>query len=103
MSGQFRQEFGVDGSEQPLNFPAPLRSSHSGINNAKAQTGRNLIEVLAGEVASVIHIQHVRDSADGPGRIALAPDSLPQCKAGIQDGRSAKEHHEACDNAGIII
>src|SRR4051794_19284785 len=103
MSGQLRQEFGVEGSEQALDFSAPLRASHRRINYAKAQVGRNLTEMLAGEVASVIDIQHVRDTADGPGWIALAPNSLSQRKAGIQDGRSAKKHHEARGNAGIIV
>jgi hypothetical protein len=32
--------------------------------------------MLAGEVAAVIDIKHVRDTADRPSRVAFAPDCL---------------------------
>ena len=73
----------VQRSEQALNLAPPLRSGDRRIDDAKLQTGRDLIEVLAREIAAVIDIKHVGDAADGPSWIAFAPDCLSQRKAGI--------------------
>ena len=67
------------------------------------ETGRYLIEVLAGEVASVIDVEHVGDTADGPSRIAFPPDCLPQRKASVEYRRSAEKYHDARDSAGMIV
>jgi hypothetical protein len=56
MPGQLGQEFGVERAEQPLDLAPSLRSRHGGIDQAEAQAGRDLLEMVAGEVAAVIDI-----------------------------------------------
>ena len=62
--------------EQAFDLAPALRSSDGGINDAELQAGLHPIEMLAGEIAAVIDIKHVRDTADRPSRVAFAPDCL---------------------------
>jgi hypothetical protein len=58
--------------------------------------------VFAREIAAVIDIEHVGDTADGPSRIAFPPDRVPERKTGVKDRRSAEKHHDARDGARIM-
>src|SRR3546814_10023486 len=66
---QFRQQFGVDGAEQPLDLAAPLWTRDGRVDQADTQIGRSLFEMKAGEVRSVIDVQDVGNAAYRPGRI----------------------------------
>ena len=103
MPRQLRQEFGVERAEQALDLAPALGPPNRGVDDAKPQASRDLIEVLAGEVAPVIDVEYVRDAADGPGRVGLAPDRMAQGKAGVQHAWGAKEHAVSCDGARMIV
>src|SRR3546814_3759166 len=64
---QFRQQFGVDGAEQPLDLAAPLWKRDGRVDQADTQIGRSLFEMKAGEVRSVIDVQDVGNAAYRPG------------------------------------
>src|SRR3546814_18749198 len=56
---QFRQQFGVDGAEQPLDLAAPLWTRDGRVDQADTQIGRSLFEMKGGEVRYVIDVQDV--------------------------------------------
>src|SRR5215813_11147441 len=56
MPGQLGQEFGVERAEQTLDLAPSLRARDGGIDKAEAQAGRDLLEMVAGEIAAVIRI-----------------------------------------------
>jgi hypothetical protein len=80
VAGQLRQQFSVEGSEQTLDLTSPLRTGDGGIDDFEVQVYRNLLKMLACEVASVIDIKHVWNTAHGPERVGFAPDRLPEGK-----------------------
>ena len=83
-AGKVRQQLGVDGPEEALDLPAPLGTGNGGVHEAHAQVRGYLRDMGAGEVGPMIDIEHVRDAADRPVRIALAPDCLAQRERGVQ-------------------
>jgi hypothetical protein len=54
MPGQLGEEFGVERAEQALDLAPSLRARDGGIDNTETQAGRDLLEMVAGEVAAVI-------------------------------------------------
>ena len=76
MTGQFREELGVQCAEQALDLATSLRPRDGGIDDAEAQAGRDLIKVIASEIAALIDVEPVWDAADGPGGIGLLPDRI---------------------------
>src|SRR3954452_21674078 len=71
VAGQLGQEFGVEGPEQALDLAPALRSRDAGINDPAVQARSHWVEVLAGEVAAVIDVEHVRNAADRTSESAL--------------------------------
>ena len=55
------------------------------------------------EIAAVIDVEHVRDAADGPGRVGLAPDRVAQGEAGVQHAGRAEEHAVSGNGAGVVV
>ncbi|AOF95319.1 hypothetical protein BSY17_4168 (plasmid) [Sphingobium sp. RAC03] len=100
---QFRQQFGVDGAEQPLDLAAPLWTRDGRVDQADTQIGRSLFEMKAGEVRSVIDVQDVGNAAYRPGRIGLAPNRLSQRERRVERGGRAEENHVACYHARVIV
>ena len=103
VSRQLGQQLGVEGAEQALDLASALRPADGGVDDPEAQAGRHLVEVLAGEIAAVIDVEHVRNAADGPGRIGFAPDRVAQGKAGVQHAGRAEEHHVSGDRARMVV
>lgn len=87
MSGQLGQQLAVERAEQAFDLASALWPSDSGIDHLKTERGRNLFKVLAGEVAAVIDVEHVRNAADGPGRISLAPDGWRRARCSARKAR----------------
>lgn len=87
-----REQLGGDGPEEPLDLPAALRTGDRAVDEADVQVGADLSQVVAGEVAAMVGVQHVWEPAHDPGRVRLGPDRLPQGKGQVQRGRSAEEH-----------
>src|SRR4051812_36690245 len=92
VAGQLGQEFGVEGPEQALDLAPALRARDAGIHDPDVQARSYLVEVLAGEVAAVIDVEHVRNAADRPSRVRLAPDRVTQREARIERRGRTQEH-----------
>ncbi len=67
------------------------------------QVGGDLGEVVAGEVAAVVGVEHVGDAVHRPPGIGLAPDRLAQRQRQVQRRRCAEEHRVAGDRAGAVV
>jgi len=101
--GQLGQQLGVERAEQALDLAPALRPGDSRVDDAEAEAGSDLFEVVAGEVAAVIDVEHVRDAANRPGTIGLAPDGVSQGEAGVQHAWRVEEHGVAGDGARVIV
>jgi hypothetical protein len=64
---------------------------------------RDLLQVAAGEIATVIDVKHLGNSADRPRRIFLAPDGLAQSEAGLERRGGTQENRVAGDDARVVI
>ena len=62
--------------KEPLNFPPALRPSDRRLDQLKTQVRRDLLEMSAGAITAMIHVEHGRDPADGPRGLLLAPYRL---------------------------
>jgi hypothetical protein len=51
-----------------------LRARHGGIDKAEAQAGCDLIEMVAGKIATVIDVEHIGDAAYGV--FCISPDKV---------------------------
>ena len=74
--GQLGQKLGVDRAEEAFDLATSLRPADSRMDKFDPQRRRDLFEMDAREVASVIDIEHVWNAAHRPRRILLAPDRL---------------------------
>jgi len=70
------ETLGIQRPEKPLNFPSALRPSHRGMDQLEMEIGRDLLEMRAGEITAMIDVQHIRNTADGPRGVLLAPHRL---------------------------
>src|SRR2546425_3344439 len=70
------ETFRIQRPKEPLNFPPALRPSDSRKDQLKMQVRRDLLEMGAGEITTMIHVEHVRDTADGPRGMLFAPNRL---------------------------
>jgi len=62
--------------KEPRHVPSALGPSDRRKDQVKMQVRRDLRERGAGEITPMIHVEHVRDPADGPGGLLLAPHRL---------------------------
>ncbi len=44
----------------------------------------NLLEVVTGEVTPMIDVEHILDSAHGPGCVLFSPNGLSQRETGLK-------------------
>jgi len=70
------ETFRIQGPEKALNFPSALRPSNPGIDKLETEVCCDLIEMRAGEITAMIDVKHIRDTADGPRGVLLAPHRL---------------------------
>ena len=70
------ETFRIQRPKEPLNFPPALRPSDRRIDQVKMQVRRDLLEMGADESTAMINVEHVRDTADGPLGMLLAPNRL---------------------------
>ena len=63
MPGYYRQQLGVEGSEQTPDFAASLWTSDGGANEFEVQVDGDLLKVFAREVAPMIDIENVWNTA----------------------------------------
>jgi hypothetical protein len=70
------ETFRIQRPKEPLNFPPALRPSDRRIDQLKTQVSRDLLEMGTGEITAMINVEYVRDTADGPRGILLAPNRL---------------------------
>ena len=70
------ETFRIQRPKEPLHFPPALRPSDSRKDQLKMQVRRDLLEMGAGEITTMIDVEHVRDPADGPCGLLLAPHRL---------------------------
>jgi hypothetical protein len=70
------ETFRIQGPEKPLNFPSALRPSNRGMDKLETEVYCDLLEMCAGEITAMINVQHIRDTADGPRGVLLAPHRL---------------------------
>ena len=101
--GSSGQQLSIKGAEQALNLASALWPADGGVDDAETETGSHLVEVMTGEVAAVIDVERVRDAANRPGMIGLAPGCMAQREAGVQHTRRVKEYGVAGDGAGVIV
>ena len=76
ISREVGETFRIQCPEEPLNFPSALRPSDSRIDQLEMEVCRDLLEMRAGEITAMIDVEHVRNTADGPRGILLAPHRL---------------------------
>jgi hypothetical protein len=73
------------------------------VHEAHVQVGAHRVDVAAGEVRAVIAVQDLRDPADRPARVLLAPDGLVQRECGLQRRRRFGEHDVPRDRAAVVV
>jgi len=78
VAGQQREQLGGDGPEESFDLPAALRASHRAVDKTDVQVGADLVQVVAGEVAAVVGVQDLGQTAHDPPRVGLRADGLPQ-------------------------
>src|SRR6516162_7439749 len=76
ISREVGETFRIQCPEEPLNFPPALRPPDRGIDQLETQVCRDLIEMGAGEITTMIDVQDIRDAADRPRGVLLAPTCL---------------------------
>ena len=87
VAGQFRQQFGVEGSEQTLDLASSLWTGDGRVNEFEVQIYSDLLKMFAREVTAMIDIECVRNPSHSPEWIGLAPDRLPERKRCLESGR----------------
>src|SRR5262245_20253737 len=75
-AGEGGETFRIQRPKEPLNFPPALRPSDRRKDQLKMQVRRDLLEMGAGAITPVIHVEPIRDPADGPCGLRLAPHRL---------------------------
>jgi hypothetical protein len=70
------ETFRIQGPEKPLNFPSALRPSNRGMDKLETEVCCDLLEMRADAITAMIDVQHIRDTADGPRGVLLAPQRL---------------------------
>ncbi len=60
-------------------------------------------ELVTGEVAAVVDVEHVGQAAHRPGRVGLVPDRLAQRQGGVHRRRCAQEDCVAADRPGAVV
>src|SRR5699024_10453727 len=101
--GQGREQFGVDGVEEPLDLSSSLWAGDRGVDDTDLQRDRGVLEVMAGEVAAVVDVEDVWDAAHRPGGVALRPDGLAQRQRGVHRGGCALEDHVPADRPRVVV
>src|SRR5208282_1751847 len=86
---QVRQAARVQSAKETLDSTSPAWLGHRGKNQPDLQLGTDLLDVVRGEIGTVIRIEHLRDAADCPAGFALAPNRVAQRQRGLQRARSA--------------
>jgi hypothetical protein len=71
------ETFRIQGPKEPLNLPAALRPSNGRIDQLAMEVCRDLLEMRAGEVTTMIDMEHIRNPADRPRGMWLTPYRLP--------------------------
>src|SRR2546427_5083567 len=70
------ETFRMQCPKEPLNLPAALRPSDRRIDQLAMEVCRDLLEMRAGEITAMIDMEHIRNTADGPRGMRLAPYRL---------------------------
>src|SRR2546428_13517698 len=70
------ETFRLQCPKEPLNLPSARRPSDSRIDQLAMEVCRDLLEMRAGEITAMIDMEHVRNTADGPRGMRLAPYRL---------------------------
>src|SRR5262245_6769969 len=76
IAGECGETCRIHRPKEPLNLPPALRPSDRRKDQLKMQVRRDLFEMGAGEIPPVSHVEHIRDPADGPCGLLLAPHRL---------------------------
>ena len=71
------------------------------MDEADLERNARLLNVLGHEVAAVINVKLLWYTADGPVRLDLAPDRLPEGQCGVHGARGAGRQKEAGDSRGL--
>jgi len=103
LPGQLGQQLGGDAAEEPLDLAAALRPGDGGVHQLDVQVGGDRCEVVAGEVAAVVGVQHVGQAVHRPVGVGLAPDGLAQRQRQVQRRGSAQEQGVAGDGPRAVV
>jgi hypothetical protein len=89
--------------KEALNFPPAARLADRGENKPDFQVGRHLLQMLRGEIAAMIGVEHLGDAADMPAGLGLAPDRLAKRQGRLNGRRGGEKEQIAGDSAAVII
>jgi hypothetical protein len=91
------------GFEEALDLAPTAGSAHPGKDQADLQVCSHLLDMLRREVAAVIDVEHLGDSADMPASLRLPPDRLTQCQCCLNGRRWLEGKEVAGDGPAVVV
>lgn len=73
------------------------------MNETNLEREARLLDVLGAEIAAVVDVELLGNTADGPVRIGLAPDRLPEGEGRVHGARGGSRQEEAGDGPAVVV